>query len=156
MKKALKAAKEQLPNGWGCTLLSYPLGRDDGMANYISDAKREDMVKFLRETADRIEGKEEFGTPVNAVAVSSSEEGYMDEPKAGEIFKPLNRKIKKVDKITVKEAMEKAKKEAEGGEPQEDAENLVLAINPYEKDTAFMIWLEPLPKNRFRGRLDVN
>ena len=40
----------------GFTLLIFEFNSDQ--ANYISNAKREDMVKALRETADRIERKQ--------------------------------------------------------------------------------------------------
>jgi hypothetical protein len=34
-----------------------------GMANYIANAQRPDMIKALRETADRLEKRQDFKTP---------------------------------------------------------------------------------------------
>lgn len=62
MCKIIKKAKALLPNGWGVTVLVYPLG-SPGIANYISDAQRSDMIKQLREVADRLESKQDFTTP---------------------------------------------------------------------------------------------
>jgi len=33
-------------------------------ANYISNGRREDMIKFLRESADRLENNEDIGAPL--------------------------------------------------------------------------------------------
>jgi hypothetical protein len=63
MRKAHKKAKSMLPDGWGATLLVYPLGSNDGLANYVSDGRREDMIKFLKETIKRFEGGNDFPTP---------------------------------------------------------------------------------------------
>lgn len=62
MRDALTKVKEMLPIGWGATLLVYPFNKK-GIANYISDAERADMIKYLRETADRIEKNQRFDTP---------------------------------------------------------------------------------------------
>jgi hypothetical protein len=35
-------------------------------ANYVSNANQEDMIKFLRETADRLEGKQIVGKPIGS------------------------------------------------------------------------------------------
>jgi hypothetical protein len=50
----------------GFALLVFPFGEPDPEAavpgaDYISNAERGDMVKFLRETADRLENHEDFG-----------------------------------------------------------------------------------------------
>lgn len=63
MRKSLKKAKSVLPQGWGATLLVYPFHSKNGVANYISDAERSDMIKYLRETADRLEKRQDFKTP---------------------------------------------------------------------------------------------
>ena len=36
---------------------------EPGQSNYISNADRKDMIKSLRETADRLDNKEDFKTP---------------------------------------------------------------------------------------------
>ncbi len=48
--------------GLGFALIVFPF-YDAGMSNYISNAEREDMIKALRETADRLESKQDFITP---------------------------------------------------------------------------------------------
>lgn len=63
MRVMLANARKSLPRGWGATLLVYPFNGEPGLANYISDAHREDMIKYLRETADRIEANMDFQTP---------------------------------------------------------------------------------------------
>jgi hypothetical protein len=47
--------KEMLPAGIGFTLLTFNYG-EAGLCNYLSSAHRDDMIKGLRETADRLEG----------------------------------------------------------------------------------------------------
>jgi len=47
--------KEMLPAEIGFTLLTFNYG-EAGLCNYLSSANREDMIKGLRETADRLEG----------------------------------------------------------------------------------------------------
>lgn len=54
MKTIGMILKEILPENMGFTLLTFNFG-DAGLCNYISDANREDMIKSLRETADRLE-----------------------------------------------------------------------------------------------------
>jgi hypothetical protein len=44
----------QLPKGTGFALLVFDFG-EKGHASYISNASREDMIKALREQADRLE-----------------------------------------------------------------------------------------------------
>lgn len=44
----------------GFFVLVFPFNSEGGQANYISNgANRSDMIKFLRETADRFERQEE-------------------------------------------------------------------------------------------------
>ena len=45
----------------GITILTYEQNKP-GIANYISDSERADMIKMLRETADRLENKQDFPT----------------------------------------------------------------------------------------------
>jgi hypothetical protein len=45
--------------GMGFTLLLFQFNAP-GVSNYISNANREDMIKALRETADRLERREEI------------------------------------------------------------------------------------------------
>lgn len=46
--------KAYLPNGWGFTVLLTSYG-DNGLTTYISSCKRPDMIKALREMADKLE-----------------------------------------------------------------------------------------------------
>lgn len=43
--------------GWALLVFDF---HESGIANYISNANRQDMIKLLRETADRIENNEEI------------------------------------------------------------------------------------------------
>lgn len=45
--------------GFGFALIVFPFG-DSGTSNYISNAERKDMIKALRETADRLELNEDI------------------------------------------------------------------------------------------------
>jgi hypothetical protein len=54
--------QEALPKEFAFVLLVAPFG-EHGMANYIANAHREDMIKFLRETADRLEKGDTPQTP---------------------------------------------------------------------------------------------
>lgn len=62
MNKMAKKVEKMLPKDFGFTLLVFPFSRP-GTSNYISNASREDMIKSLRETADRLEKKQDFPTP---------------------------------------------------------------------------------------------
>lgn len=66
MQKMAEKVKAMLPSDWGFTILVYPFC-NPGVSNYISNARREDMVNMLRETADRLENKEDFETPCNNI-----------------------------------------------------------------------------------------
>ena len=44
------------PTHMGFALIVFPFG--GGVADYISNSRREDMIKALRETADRIESNQ--------------------------------------------------------------------------------------------------
>lgn len=54
MKMIASLLQELLPEDMGFTLLTFNYG-EAGLCNYISSAIREDMIKGLRETADRLE-----------------------------------------------------------------------------------------------------
>jgi hypothetical protein len=51
MEASARAAQSQLPKGTGFCILAWD---GAGIAQYISTGRREDMIKFLRETADRL------------------------------------------------------------------------------------------------------
>lgn len=66
MQKIAEAVTKMLPKDFGCTILVFPYHRAD-VANYISTANREDMIKHLRDTADRLELRQDFETPENNI-----------------------------------------------------------------------------------------
>lgn len=49
--------KERLPKE---TLFFMVAFDDPGLCQYVSNARREDIVKAMRETADRLEGKQDI------------------------------------------------------------------------------------------------
>ena len=59
MKKMGKMIEKMLPKDFGYAVLVFPF-HNLGVGNYISNAQREDMIKALRETADRLEKKQDF------------------------------------------------------------------------------------------------
>lgn len=62
MRALAKFLKKKLPKGWGFVLLVYPFN-SGGVANYISDGQRKDIILYLRETANILEANEDFQTP---------------------------------------------------------------------------------------------
>ena len=44
---------ERLPEGWGFALLIFPFLEDSVL--YVSNAQREDIIKLVREYADKLE-----------------------------------------------------------------------------------------------------
>jgi len=64
MQEMANRVKELLPKDLGFTILVFPFN-EPGVSNYISNANRSDMIKALRETAERLEKKEDFITPEN-------------------------------------------------------------------------------------------
>ncbi len=66
MNKMADKVKAMIPKEFGFTILVFPFN-NPGTANYVSNAQRPDMIKALRETADRLEKKEDFTTPENNI-----------------------------------------------------------------------------------------
>lgn len=56
---------EQLPEGIGFALVTFTVG-EGGYAGYVSNARRADMIKALRECADKLEAKRDSppGAPI--------------------------------------------------------------------------------------------
>ena len=50
-------------NGLGFCLITFPLKEEGGMANYISNADRHDMIMFLYETLETLVEDKDFMTP---------------------------------------------------------------------------------------------
>lgn len=61
MREVGTMLKKMLP-GLGFALLVFRFEKP-GMSNYLSNAQREDMIKSLKETVARLEGKQDFPTP---------------------------------------------------------------------------------------------
>ena len=64
MRGMMSALQDSFP-GLGFIVLTYEFGDDKSLANYISNGNREDCVKFMRETANRIEKGTDYQTPNN-------------------------------------------------------------------------------------------
>lgn len=64
MQSAASSLKSILPKGIGFALLVFEFHKP-GISNYISNAQRADMITALRETADRLEKRQDFQTPSN-------------------------------------------------------------------------------------------
>lgn len=64
MRDVADKIKISLPDGVGFALLVYEHNAV-GMSNYISNSQRPDMIKALRECADRLEKGQSFPTPEN-------------------------------------------------------------------------------------------
>lgn len=62
MRKLGDFIKKKLPSGWGFALIVFRF-HEPGISNYISNAERASMITALRETADRLENREDFDTP---------------------------------------------------------------------------------------------
>ena len=52
---------------YGFTLLVFPFGRE-GISNYISNANRAEIISMLRETADRLEARQDM--PPGALSIN--------------------------------------------------------------------------------------
>ena len=62
LRKMGDAIKAYLPEGFGFFLTIFPYNDDSGRANYISTGQRKDMIKMLRETAYRLERRQDEGS----------------------------------------------------------------------------------------------
>lgn len=63
MRKLGNIIKNNIPEGLGFCILTFETGDSEVPSNYLSNCEREDMVKALRETADRLERNSDFRTP---------------------------------------------------------------------------------------------
>lgn len=59
MREAGRAIESIMPKGLGFALVVFDF-KNPGIGNYISNAQRPDMVKSLRETANRLENNEDI------------------------------------------------------------------------------------------------
>lgn len=51
--------KAEMPPGWGFTVILNSFG-ENGLMTYLSSCAREDMIKALREMADKLERREPY------------------------------------------------------------------------------------------------
>ena len=54
MQGIAAAVKALVPEGWGFAVLCFSYG-ENGFMNWVSNAQRDDMIKALREMADKLE-----------------------------------------------------------------------------------------------------
>lgn len=54
MQGIAKTVKAMVPEGWGFAVLCFSYG-EGGFMNWVSNAQRADMIKALREMADKLE-----------------------------------------------------------------------------------------------------
>ena len=66
MKKMGDYVEKMLPKDFGFSIIVFPFN-NAGISNYISNAERSTMITALRETADRLEKKQDFETPENNI-----------------------------------------------------------------------------------------
>ncbi|MNL60263.1 hypothetical protein D3C87_1840610 [compost metagenome] len=63
MRKLGNVIKNNLPTGLGFCVMTFETGNTDTPSNYLSNCEREDMIKHLKETAERLERNKDFSTP---------------------------------------------------------------------------------------------
>lgn len=54
LRRAIQAVESYFPTGTGIALLAFDFGKE-GQMSWISNGQREDMIKALREMANRLE-----------------------------------------------------------------------------------------------------
>jgi len=59
MTAVARAVEAQLPRGVGFVVLAADFGADPGTAQYVANASRQDCIRWLRETADRLEARDD-------------------------------------------------------------------------------------------------
>ena len=61
MRNLAEKVKKEIP-GLGFALLVFEF-ENAGIANYISNSQRKDMIKAMKETIERLEKNQDFTTP---------------------------------------------------------------------------------------------
>lgn len=54
MQSIARVVGNMVPQGWGFAVLCFSFG-ENGFMNWVSNAQRQDMIKALRECADKLE-----------------------------------------------------------------------------------------------------
>ena len=57
MQMIARMINEELPAGWGFCLFAFPFGDEAGRCNYVSNGKREDVLKVVSEWITRNGGE---------------------------------------------------------------------------------------------------
>lgn len=53
MQEIADVVKEKLPKGWGFFVLVFPLNKQEPRGNYVSNARREDVVATMQDFIKR-------------------------------------------------------------------------------------------------------
>lgn len=53
MTKIANLVDEELPANWGFIVMAFPLGGEPGRMNYVSNAKREHVIRELEQFLER-------------------------------------------------------------------------------------------------------
>ena len=64
MRDIARDIEKQIDEKYGFAVLVFPFGEGGQVAHYISNARREDMIKALREKADILEAGLDIQNPV--------------------------------------------------------------------------------------------
>jgi len=56
--RVARAIDGMLPDGTGFVLIAAPFG-PEGVGQYVANGDREDCIRWMRETADRLDGRED-------------------------------------------------------------------------------------------------
>jgi hypothetical protein len=56
-----RSVDEQLPEGWGFILMTFPFNEPDGRLNYVANCTREDGIRIVRKWAETARVSENFG-----------------------------------------------------------------------------------------------
>jgi hypothetical protein len=52
MQKIARLVDEEIPQGWGFAVLVFPFAEREGRVNYVSNGKRDDVIKIVRQWLD--------------------------------------------------------------------------------------------------------
>lgn len=102
-----RSVDRQLPYGWGWIVLAFPFGAD-GRMNYISNARRADVVRAMYEFIEATKGKWAKQVPEESAAAEDEQlgrlrqrvaelEGYL--VRAAEVIKEADQEIERLKAI---------------------------------------------------------
>lgn len=61
MRKIAMLVDEEIPTGWGFIVICFPIGDRLGRLNYVSNGKREEVLKLLKEFLYRSKDAKDWG-----------------------------------------------------------------------------------------------